>query len=165
LERRTERALDFAPVAALDWNEGDVARKALADISRECARSARGGMSVVVLAIRLRVPDDAGNPETMRSQMRALLRRVLDTLRHTDTVVRLDEREIVAVLPGADHDGGVAAAARLARISAVHAKKRRGFVFDLGVAALTVEDESPSDLVERARAAYGAVPETGLQTS
>lgn len=155
MERRSDHQLDFEPVAALDWGEDGAHHRASADIAKECSRCVRLGLCVAVITCRLGDEGDSVDSVRLRPKMRTLQRRVSDCLRHTDTILRLNEHEIVAVLPGADLEGGLAAARRLAMISISQAKKGRGLVFDLGVSALASEDMTPQELIDRARADYG----------
>ncbi len=155
MERRSEQRLAVEPVAALDWAQTGSHHNALADVARECSRSVRLGLSIVVIAGRLTKVDDSADSLRMRPRLRTFQRRVADSLRHTDTVVRLSEREILALLPGANLQGGLAAAGRLAASSLSQARKGRGLVYDLGVAAFSSADASPQDLIDRARADYG----------
>lgn len=159
MERRHEAELSFEPAVRIDWLVETVAQKAVSDLARETTRCLRNGVSVAVIAIRLQgeAAADSINPD--RPKIRTVQRQVADCLRHTDTISRLNDRELIAILPGADYEGGRSAAQRLQRISATQRKKGRGFSYDLGVAAVAEQEESPQDLIERARAAYGAALE------
>ncbi len=127
--------------------------KILRDLVREVGRARRSQLALGILVLRIKAdPDTAQKAWGGRPPLATLLLRVSQTLRETDTVGQLSKDELLAILPGADMEGGCVVSERLQNNARTH--RDRGlmtFAFACGVDVLAPDDDNVMALVDRAR--------------
>lgn len=160
MEQRTEGTIEYDPDPVVDamlsssvsHDEPAITR----DLLREILRARRLGTSLSLLLITI---GDTAIVEQVRPQLKKILMRIGDTLRHTDKCGLLSSYEILSVLPTTPYAGALIAAERVLKNGQSRRLATAGIRLDIGISALAFEDRAVEALVERARVAEKLSPE------